>query len=180
MKTIFKRVPFAATLCGLAVLLGLTGCRVKYSLSGASIHENVKTVSIPFTPNSSTYVSPQLSQMFTDALREKFANQTKLELITDGITEGDMAFFPEITRTAATATAITAADEFAAAKMRLMVDVKVRFVNNVQPEYNFERTFQQYSDFDSNITLQAAENDHLPVIIKALVDDIFNAAVQNW
>ena len=34
----------------------LTGCKVTYSLSGASIPANAKTVSIPYFPNNATLV----------------------------------------------------------------------------------------------------------------------------
>lgn len=180
MRAIIRKITYAVCLTGVFVLFSGVGCRVSYTLSGASIHEDVKTVSIPFFPNSSSYVSPTLSTMLTDALREKFSNQTKLELITNGVDEGDMAFTGEITGTSTIPTAVTAAEEFAASQMRLTVRVRVNFVNNIQPEYNFQRDFTQYSDYPSSQTLQAAEGEHLPIIVKALADDIFNAAVQNW
>ena len=150
------------------------------SLSGASIHADAKTVSIPFFPNSSSYVSPTLSALFTDELRERFASRTKLEVISSGFEEGDLHIEGEIVNTSATPTAVTASSDYPASQMRLTVTVRVRFRNKLEPNLNFERTFAQYSDYSSDITIQAAEGEHLPIIVKALVDDIFNATVQNW
>lgn len=67
----------------------LTGCKVTYSLSGASIPANAKTVSIPYFPNNATLVSPTLSSTLTDELQTRFTNQTKLELVPEN---GDLAF----------------------------------------------------------------------------------------
>ena len=61
----------------------LTGCKVTYSLSGASIPANAKTVSIPYFPNNATLVSPTLSSTLTDELQTRFTNQTKLELVPE-------------------------------------------------------------------------------------------------
>lgn len=72
----------------------LTGCKVTYSLSGASIPANAKTVSIPYFPNNATLVSPTLSSTLTDELQTRFTNQTKLELVPEN---GDLAFEGEIT-----------------------------------------------------------------------------------
>lgn len=64
----------------------LTGCKVTYSLSGASIPANAKTVSIPYFPNNATLVSPTLSSTLTDELQTRFTNQTKLELVPETVT----------------------------------------------------------------------------------------------
>lgn len=178
MRTTIKKIMFAL---GVFLLFGATGCRVNYSLRGTTINENVKTVYIPFVPNSATYVSPQLSSQLTDALRERFASRTSLEVLTDEGTEGDMNVVCEIVGMTTQTVGITADNEFPGAALRLTVTVRATYTNKYDIGSNFSaRTFSQYSDFDSNIPLQTAEVDHLPVIIEALVDDIFNATAQNW
>lgn len=167
-------IALAALSC---LLFTCVSCRISYSLSGASIHADAKTVSIPYFPNTSTFVVPSLASAFTDAMQEKFANQTKLELVRE---DGDLAFEGEITQTSSTPTAVTASNDFPASMNRLSVTVKIRFTNRLQPEYNFEKTFTHYTDFDSNKTVQSEESNLVPIIVKMLVDDIYMASVSNW
>ncbi|MCD7962137.1 MAG: LPS assembly lipoprotein LptE [Rikenellaceae bacterium] len=153
----------------------ITGCKVSYSLSGASISPDVKTVSVAYFPNSATMVSPILSSTFTDELQSKFARQTKLIQVRE---EGDLAFEGEIIGYTSTPTAVTA-EEYAT-KNRLTITVRVRFANRIEPEYSFERNFSAYEEYDSNRMLSDAESELIPAIVEQLVDDIFNAAVSNW
>ena len=69
-----------------------TGCifmKGGYSLSGASIPEAAKTFSVAYFPNNAPMVSPTLSTMLTEALKDKFSRQTKLQMVEEG---GDFAF----------------------------------------------------------------------------------------
>ncbi len=163
----------AAFLLGNVLLLG--GCKVKYSLSGASIPPEAKTVSIPYFPNSATMVAPILSATLTDALQSRFTNQTRLVLVRE---DGDLSFEGEIVGYTSTPTAVTA--EEVATKNRLTITVRVRFTNRIQPEFNFDRTFSQFEDYDSDVMLQSVEGTLIPLIVEKLVEDIFNAAVSNW
>ena len=183
MKTMIRKIVYAGALLGVFLLFSGAGCSISYSLDGAAIAETAKTVSIPVFPNNAALVAPMLSPAFTEALQEKFASQTNLDVITNDSEEGDLAFSGEIVNYVATPTAVTAADNFPASMMRLTITVRVRFTNRLQPEWNFPeagRTFSQYEDFDSNQTLQAKEADLIPIIVKKLVDDIYMAAVANW
>ena len=66
-----------------------------YSFSGASIPDAAKTYSVAYFPNNAPMVAPTLSSALTDALQDKFARQTKLQLVPTG---GDLAFEGEITK----------------------------------------------------------------------------------
>jgi hypothetical protein len=181
MRTTIRKIVFALSLAGVFFLFSGVGCRVNYSLQGTTISDRVKTVNIPFVPNSSTYVSPTLSTMFTDALRERFDSRTKLEILTDEGVEGDMNIVCEIVGMSATTSGVSADPNYPGAMMRLTVRVRVTYTNKYDPSVNFsQREFSHYSDFDSNIPIQTAEVDHLPVIVETIVDQIFNATAQNW
>lgn len=167
-----SRIILAIAVIG--ILLG-SGCKVTVSLSGASISPEAQTVSIPFFPNSAPMVTPTLSSTLTDALQERFANQTRLNLIRE---DGDLAFEGEIVGYTSTPTAVTADD--LASQNRLTITVRVKFTNRFEPEFNFERTFSQFEDFNSTRMLQDEEPRLIPLIVEKLVEDIFNAAVSNW
>lgn len=158
-----------------AVLAAFAGCKVTYSLSGASIPANARTVSIAYFPNNATLVSPTLSATLTDALQTKFTNQTKLELIQEG---GDLAFEGEITDYRVEPTAITSDDM--AAMNRLTVVVKVRFTNRVDPTFDYNKSFSAFQEYAAGEDLSTAEGVLIPELVEVLVDDIFNAAVSNW
>ncbi len=156
----------------------VTGCRIKYSFNGASINPNAKTFSVAYFPNNASMVAPVLSSTLTDALKDRFAKQTRLTEKTDG--PGDLAFEGEIIGYVSQPAAITSNEDAPTAKNRLTIRVKVKFTNALDPQYNFEKTFQQFSEYPTTTYLQDAEPELIPEIVEMLVEDIFNAAVANW
>ena len=147
----------------------LTGCKVTYSLSGASIPAN------PYFPNNATLVSPTLSSTLTDELQTRFTNQTKLELVPEN---GDLAFEGEITSYTVQPVAVTSNDM--AAMNRLTITVKVKFTNRIDPTFDFNRSFSAFQEYPSSNDLSSVEGTLIPELVTQLVDDIFNAAVSNW
>ena len=67
----------------LTVLAG--GCTVSYKFNGASIdYTKVKSISITDFPNMAELVYAPLSSTFSEALRDKYTRQTKLQLLRTG------------------------------------------------------------------------------------------------
>ena len=147
----FRKIGLAALLATMIITLG--GCTVKYSFSGASIPLDARTVSIPYFPNNAPMVAPSLSSTLTDALQDKFAKQTKLELVSTG---GDLAFEGEITNYTSTPAAITAAET--AAMNRLTITVKVKFTNIYEPQNNYNKSFSAFAEYDANSLLQDVQD----------------------
>lgn len=169
----FSKIMMAMLLALVAATLG--GCTVKYSFSGASIPLEAKTVSIPYFPNNAPMVAPSLSSTLTDALQDKFARQTKLQLVSTG---GDLAFEGEITNYTSTPAAITSAET--AAMNRLTITVKVKFTNIYEPQNNYNKSFSAFAEYDATSLLQDIQDTLITEICEQLVQDIFNAAVANW
>ncbi len=159
-------------LFGFALMMG--GCGV-YSFTGASIPPEAKTVSIMLFPNRASLVQPSLSQLFTDALRDKFASQTSLSNVPRG---GDLHFEGEITGYSTEPVAATGSQT--AAQIRLKVTVNVRYTSKYSPKDNFESNFSRYKDYSSSLNLSDVEADYISQITEELVEDIFNKAVVNW
>ena len=103
-----------------------------YSFSGASIPEAAKTFSVAYFPNNAPMVSPTLSTMLTESLKDKFSRQTKLQMVEEG---GDFAFEGEITGYSST-TASVSSDNYAQLN-RLTITVRVEFTNVVEPQNSF-------------------------------------------
>ena len=154
--------------------LSMWGCGA-YSFTGASIPPQAITFSVDHFPNNAPLVQPTLSQVFTDALKDKFSRQTNLKL-TNGV--GDLHFEGSITGYNVQPQAIGADDR--AAQNRLTITIRVTFVNEYQPENDFEQSFSRFYDYDSQQSLAAIEPTAIDVIVEALVEDIFNRAVVNW
>ena len=76
----------------LPMMLLMSSCG--YSLRGTSIPEEMKTISVQFFENNATLVVPDLSQQFTEELKDRIRNQTRLSLVR---AEGDATFEGRIT-----------------------------------------------------------------------------------
>lgn len=171
-RKILSTIALTIALAGLMVL---SACSIKYSLSGASIPPEAKTVSIAYFPNNAPMVAPILSSTLTDALQDRFSRQTRLNLVREG---GDLAFEGEITSYTSTPSSISG-DEVAV-ENRLTITVKVRFTSSLDPKLNYDKSFSAFAPYNSNILLQQVEPTLIPQIVDMLVEDIFNAAVSNW
>lgn len=163
------------SVCAVALSLLLTGCTISYSFTGASIPTQAKTVSIAYFPNNAPMVAPTLSSTLTSALQDKFARQTKLQIVEEG---GDLAFEGEITGYATAPAAVTAAET--AARNRLTITVRVKYTSLYEPTLNYNKSFQAFAEYDASTMLQTVEDQLISEIVEQLVEDIFNAAVSNW
>lgn len=148
---------------------------ITYSFTGASIPVSAKTISIAYIENNADFVNPTLSETLTTALRNRFTAQTSLTLIPSG---GDLQFEGEITNYSTSPQAIQGDDY--AALTRLTVSVRIKFVNLIEPDKNYETTFSAYEDFNSDLNLTSVQDGLIEVIKVMLIDDIFNKAVVNW
>lgn len=150
-------------------------CTVKYTLTGASIAPDVKTISVQYFVNRAPLGMANLEQYFTNELKDKFKSQTNLTLVND---MGHLNFEGEITRYFTQPMAITG-DE-TATQNRLSITVHVRFTNEIEPDYNFDTDFTQFADYDSNLDLSSVEQQLVEEITEKLIEDIFNKSVVNW
>ncbi len=158
----------------LFVGLIVSSCGV-YSFTGASIPPQAETISVRHFPNDAQLVQPMLSQYFTEALQDKFLQQTNLRMV-EGV--GHLHFEGSITDYRTQPVAIGGDDR--AAMNRLTISVRVVFFNQFDEEAEFERTFSRFYEYDSAKSLAEIENEAMERITKELVEDIFNQAVVNW
>ncbi len=155
-------------------LLVFSGCGI-YSFTGASIPPEAKTVSVQYFPNNAMLVEPLLSNTFTTALRDRFMNQTSLNMVDQN---GDLAFEGEISDYRTSPVAIQS--DQTAALNRLTITVNVRFFNKFDETKNFETKFSQYIDYPSEQDLNSVKDNLITQIVDNLVEDVFNKSVVNW
>jgi len=168
------------------ILLKITGfilagwlvstCSISYSFSGSSVdYTKVSSISIRDFPNIAPLVYAPLAQQFTENLKDKYTRQTKLRVLGDG---GDMDIEGEIT--GYTFMPLAVSENTYAQQTRLTISVRVRFTNNSDPDQDFERTFSAKSEFDNSLTIDQVQDELCDVIMKEIIDQIFNATVATW
>ena len=162
----------------IGLLLLLAGCSIQYKFNGASVdYDLTKSISIQDFPNYADYVVPSLSQTFTQALRNRFINQTRLKMID---ANADLEIEGEITGYRTDDMAVRA--DALAAETKLTITVKLRYRNNKKPDEDInDQSFSAYRSFDSsNRTLDTAQDELINQIVDDLTDQIFNATLGNW
>lgn len=157
-------------------LLIVTACSISYKFNGASIdYTKVKTIMISDFTNQASYVNPTLAPEFTEELKDIYIRQTRLEQVTSN---GDLALEGEVTGYDFTPMAVK--EDALASQTRLTITVRVRYMNNTNPDEDFEQSFSAYREFDSNLMLQQVESSLCAEIIEEIVDQVYNATVANW
>jgi len=158
------------------VSLILVSCSISYKFNGSSIdYTKTKSISISDFPNTAELVFPPLSQEFSEALRDSYTKQTRLQLIKRG---GDLHLEGEIVGYQLTPLAISA-DSYAS-QTKLTLTIKVRFTNNKNPEEDFEKSYSTFQTFDSSIMLTAVQDALMKLMITDIVDNIYNDTVAKW
>jgi len=158
----------------LAVLF--TACKVSYSFNGASIdYDKTKTIQINDFPIRSSYVWGPMAPLFNNALKDEFANHTKLKQVKRN---GDMKIEGEITNYTQRNKSVSA--EGYSAQTELTITINVRFTNNADHNQDFERQFSGSQSYETTQSLSAVQEELVTQIIEDLVDQIFNATVANW
>lgn len=165
----------------LFVILVLTepSCTYKLSLGGAIIPPNMKTIRVDFFENTAPLVVNNLSTQFTEALKDRIRNTSRLSIVrseqADAVMSGaitDYSFAPvSINATPNNVAPIAGASQ-------LTITVRVKYVNNLNKKDNFEETFSKSLPFQGDINAQ--EQTLITAINKQLTEDIFNKAFANW
>lgn len=163
--------------CIIALLLAVAdSCTVSYKFNGASIdYTKTKSVSVADFPNMAESVYPPLANMFSEALRDKYTRQTKLQLLRSG---GDLDLQGEIV--GYDLVPLSIGTDALAAQTRLSLTVNVRFANRRNPEDDYEKRYTASQTFDSNQMLSDVQDELLTVMIEEITDQIYNDTVANW
>lgn len=157
------------------IIIVVTSCKINYSFTGASLSSDMKTVNVQYFSNQAPLFQPTISNVFTEALKDKLTSQSSLVLSNSS---ADLDFQGEITNYSTSPTAIQGNET--AALNRLTIAVHVKFTNVKNPKLNFDKTFTQFADYESSKTLSSVESELIQQIVDKLTEDIFNAALSNW
>ncbi|MBY0243840.1 MAG: hypothetical protein K2Q03_00140 [Sphingobacteriaceae bacterium] len=154
----------------------LSAC--SYKFNGASIPPEMKTIKVYFFENNATLVVPYLSQQFTEDLKTRIRNQTKLNIIQ---TEAHGAFEGRITAYSINPVAIQNNANPVPGANRMSITVSVKYTNEINPKNNYEESFTRFKDFVlGSQSLQSLEAQLIKDINVQLTEDIFNRAFAQW
>lgn len=165
-----QRMRFSILLL-ISVLL-FQGC---YSLKNVSIPPEWNSFYIPVIDNISDNVVPLLDQNFTEQLKDKIINESRLsfdDVDPDIELRGTITNF-DVTAEAPQANATTSFN-------RLEIKVAIEFISNKNEEENWKRNFSWFSTFDANVNLLDVQDALIEEISEKIIEDIFNAAFSNW
>ena len=155
-------------------IIFISSCSI-YSFNGASIPVGSSSVKITTFINNTSNSIPNLQQIISEKLRDIFLEQTNLNLINE---DADLNFIGSIENYEIKPISLKANET--TSQNRLSITVKVKYINNVSNQYNYETSFTRYSDFDGLSNLSDVEIELVELITDQLVEDIFNKAVINW
>ncbi len=171
-----KKIP-GLFLLVVVLLFAAPACKV--SLNGASIPKDMKTIRVDFFENNAPLVVNTLSQQFTEALKDRIRNTTRLSIVrgeeADAIISGAITDY-NIAPVSINATASNVAP--IAGASRLSITVNVKYVSNVEKKDSFESSFTKTENFTGDIA--SHEQALIADLNKQLTEDIFNKAFANW
>ena len=147
---------------------------VQYSLTGGGPLD-AKTVTIKYFNNKAALVNPNLSQVFTEALKDKFLKESKLELVDQ---DGEWTFSGYISSYSTAPVAISSDNK--AQQTRLTITIDVKFEDKLDKKKNFEQSFSNYADYDNSKNLSEVESSLVTDINTKIIQDIYSKTALDW
>ena len=164
----------------LLLLLSLTfACKPTFNFTGVpgKVDSNLETLFVDNFVNEAAVVVPYLAQEVTQQLQDKFLSQSRLSL-TDG--QADVEISGSITRYDVSPVAITGTTT--AEQNRLTITIRVKFVNNVNPDpqESWESSFSKFVDFDASLDFTSIEEDQINEVLEQITADVFTKSLGKW
>lgn len=156
----------------LLISFSLCGC---YNFKGISIPPDINTFYVDNFSLSSPDAPIDLNQLFTEALREKIREESRLVNDNDN---PDISFTGSVTSFSIN---FVAPDENNTTSLnRLEIRVKVNYIDENNPDNNWSKNYSDFEDFDSNADFQSLQDGLIVLIIEDIVERIFNDSFTNW
>jgi hypothetical protein len=160
----------------LIIPLLIVSCTVKYGATiGGQTREELKTFNVLTFTASNANVPANFSQLFTEALKQRVLNQSKLTITN---TNPDVEFSGVVA--SYVITPINISDGDVAAQNRLTIIVRVNYIDNLDPKKNFTESFTQYQDYAADREFSSIANELHEKLIELLSISIFNKTFSDW
>ena len=161
----------------MAFMLLLSSCRFyNISLTGGQ-YSGAKTFSVDYLKPQAALATPTYSQRLTETLKDLLVAQSPLKLVE---ADGELQYSGVVTEYQVSPVAIQAGTAETASLNRLTISIKINYVNTIENDLSFERSFSKFADFDAASDLFSVEESLWKDINEQLTIEIFNASVGNW
>jgi hypothetical protein len=148
-----------------------------YSLTGASIPDDIQTVAVPLADLDAASPIPTLADDLTSLVIERLVRQTRLTLEPDEAS-ADAVLTMRVTQYRSDPAAL-ASDELAQLT-RVTIGVEARYARREADTPIFERSFSAAAEYDPVVTGPAGEVEAAALALREIADDVFTAATSNW
>lgn len=146
-----------------------------YSFKGISIPPSINTFYVENFENRASNAPGTIDQVFSEALRTKIRNESKLTLVDQ---DPDIVFQGNISAYRITSEAPQEGNTISFNK--LTINVQVEYINKANEKENWERGFSFFQDFASNADFTSIQDELIETIFNQITEDIFNASFTNW
>jgi hypothetical protein len=160
----------------------VSGVLLTFSLSGCFFY-TFKDISIKPDVNSyyvedirlNTNAPGSMHNTFTEMLKQKINTETRLRYTENNphiIFEGSIDGF-SVTSTATDA-------QNTASLNKLEIRIRIKYMNELHPDENWEQTFSDFANFDRNVNLNDVQDGLIKEIYELILDKIITRSFSNW
>ncbi|MBT8220911.1 MAG: hypothetical protein KJP00_13860 [Bacteroidia bacterium] len=146
-----------------------------YSLKSAVIPPELNSFFVAEFDIRASNALPTLPQTFSDALRNKILNESRL---VQSDIDPDISFSGEIMtyRISSVAPERGATSAF----NRLEIAVNVKLENTKTEDQSWTKRFSFFENYDRNTNINDIQDELIDTIVAQLVEDIYNASFTSW
>lgn len=151
-----------------------SGC---YTFKGISIDPNVSTFAVRNLEIAAENAPPTLGIDFAERLRDKIRNETRLSQNTE---TPDVEFTGQISRFNVVPVAPKPGEVVAKNQLVIGISLALKNAKDEQKSWPANKTFSFFAEFDNTADLLTVQDRLIRQIGDQLLEDIFNAAFNDW
>jgi len=156
------------------IAINFTSC-CAYSFTGASVPEHLKTIAIPIADDRSGTGESGVREKLTQKLIQKFIDDNTLEVSTR--TSSNALLECTIVSILDNAAIVSAGESITS--RRVTIGVKVIYRDLVKRKTVFEKTFSNYSDYQSSNPVEG-RTSAIEAALDLISEDILLDTVSGW
>lgn len=146
-----------------------------YTFNGTTFDPAIETFYIGDFEVKAQSVPPLLDQTFEETLKLKIRRESRL---SENDVNPDIEFKGTITKFDPDQFIPGSGEEISG--FRMSIDVRIEYIDNINEERNWEKTFTQFADYGQNQNLLDVQDQLVTEIFDQIVEDIFNFAFTDW
>ncbi len=150
-------------------------CMGCYNFRGITIAPEIKTYYVEDFSATVLDLPGDLNYLFAEELRRKVREESKLVYSE---TDPHIVFSGALTKY--NISAIAPDGNSTTSLNRLDIGIKVTYVNELNEEDTWTKSYSDFEDFDSNANFQEIEEGLYDVIIEDILERVFNDAFTDW